>query len=229
MQSIEVVGGLIFAVIVGILIIQTITGINFENIYDVFSQSLSPQTDLGTFEKVNSLGVIKRANECWTACRFGQEVETCSIILAQKSPGIDDLNSGYIRNQFAKFNFCSECKVSIEGESIELPSVISLSCGQVCGGCPDLTGDNESEGIVDQEDLMAVKALLPAPNEAPRCSGDAGFDAAFDLDGDGCITQQDVECVVAAFAEETTCADPVSPGPSPFETFDAGYNGILIE
>lgn len=147
MQAIEVVVFLLFAVMVAGMIMIFVFNINFESIYQNVSSILMPKPNTQYFEEVNIFGLIRRMNDCWKQCSFGDLNMSCGAVYLNTK----DLNSEQALNGlwewefnwlFKKYNYCTDCDINVMHErenrnvvppvldpvAIKPPQVLQIDC-----------------------------------------------------------------------------------------------------
>jgi hypothetical protein len=136
MQAIEMIGFLVFTIIVAGLILNFVFGVNYSAIQDSFSQMFIPKENYSNLEKLTLTKTVSRLNSCWQQCQFGEIQTDCGNILITEND-IDKQKTTLVRtdftNLFEKYNFCTDCNFDINGSvtgQIIIPAIARISCDE---------------------------------------------------------------------------------------------------
>jgi len=133
LETIEVIGFLVFSLIVAGLVLTFFFKIDFRSIQENIFQMFLPKPELEKFQKLNISQLLGRMNNCWQQCGFGETALDCGTVQLTT----EDLNSENLANglteqdfqyRFQKLNFCSDCGIEIANPPIKAPAIVHISC-----------------------------------------------------------------------------------------------------
>ncbi len=133
MQAIEMVVFMIASIVIGGLILLFIGGIDPGQLYATVERLVFPQPlDVNAMLTVTKTGFAGKMGACWRECAFGAKNLKCGAFYITteglQDPAEKNLDSNSLQYIFRKFNYCTDCVVSVEEEPIMLPAVVRLEC-----------------------------------------------------------------------------------------------------
>jgi hypothetical protein len=132
MQAIEMVVFMIASIVIGGLILLFIGSIDPGQIYATVERLVFPQPlDVNAMLTVTKTGFAGKMGACWQECAFGAKDLKCGAFYITTEgllPEEKKLDSASLQAIFSKFNYCTDCVVSVEKEPIILPAVVRLEC-----------------------------------------------------------------------------------------------------
>jgi hypothetical protein len=136
METVEVVGFLVFTIAAAGLIIAFLYSINFGEIQNTMTSIITPQEDFSNLQKVDYVGLIRKIESCTKEGEFTSESVDCGNLLLTDE-GISEeytagLNKEFFKTKFLELSFCTDCNLDLPG--LIMPNtVVHLAYNQESG------------------------------------------------------------------------------------------------
>ncbi len=127
MQTVEVIGFLMFTIVIAGIITTFIFQFDFRNFSEVISSFFISKDDFKSVEEVDVYELVGKLSSCWQKCSFGLTDATCGAVLVKKSSDVETLTTSSLNAAITKLNYCSNCEIEFSGEKA-LPAVVSFQC-----------------------------------------------------------------------------------------------------
>lgn len=134
-EIIEIIGTLVFAIILASLITVFIFEVDYQEIQKSVNNIIMPNNETNYQKELNYQQFLKKINDCWTKCDTNDNIDCGFFTLTetnlQEDQKINGLSSAFINNTFEQLNFCTDCNVIIINDlNLKINSIAKMDCNK---------------------------------------------------------------------------------------------------
>ncbi|HIH09070.1 MAG TPA: hypothetical protein HA254_00195 [Candidatus Diapherotrites archaeon] len=130
MQTIELVGYMVFTIVVAGLITIFMFNMDFAGLQGAISSMLMPgQQPKGEgVREVNINQFAGKVNSCWQQCLAAGDQDCGLMLISKEGAGDENITVSTLRDKFRKLNYCTSCNVQVLNAPVMLPAVVKVTC-----------------------------------------------------------------------------------------------------